>query len=179
MGQVMKDTEPWTYDERREGEASERICARLLQAGLNRPTSAQLLRAVNDDPLLAQPHHQRLAARQRLGTRVSLYFAVLGPDFSRWRFVEHQPQLGGARGDLLFTSATGTWQVDELKSGRLVGAAEERAEEQAVELMEGGVATFGTQFVAVRVLFLAAPTRSYVLTRAGQRYPVLKGIHGA
>lgn len=153
----------------REGEALERVLARLLAAGVVHPTTAQILRAVRGEAVLDQPHHGRLAAKQRLLTRACVYMSSLAPDPDRWALSELQPLLEGRRGDLLFADVRGRLLLDELKSGACIGLAEARAEDQARELLAAGLQAHGDGFVGVRVVFLTAPRRSYVVTAGARR----------
>lgn len=152
----------------REGEALERVLVCTLRSGVARPTTSQILDAVRGDKILDQPHHGRLASRQRIVTRVRVYLDVLAPDPDRWTLTAFHPVIEGRRGDLLFTDALGYLLLDELKSGASIGLAEERAQGQAEELLAAGRHAHGDRFLGVRVVFLAAPRRSYILSAAGR-----------
>jgi len=167
---------PLPHDGSRIGCGAHRAIALLLRKGLREPTSAEILATVESDPALEQPHVYRLAARQRLVAACAVYFRFFLPD-PRWRFVDAEVSAGHSLLDLLFEDqATRRLGADELKTGAAPALVDpEELEVQVSTQLRGGTARFGGRFAGVRVIFLAAPGRSFVVASDGTARPLRDG----
>lgn len=165
--------EPARHNESRIGEGIERVCAALLRADQTDPSPEDILSFAARDPLLSLPHVYRLAARQKLVTGITIYFQVLAPDPSVWRFAGNQVPLARKRADLLFEGENGDLLLDEIKAGVVTGPRDPGLNQQIEDLLQAGRGIYGDRLQGVRAILLSAPFQSFLLTPTGERRQLL------
>lgn len=167
---VGRSGEPRPHDEGRIGKAVHSVTGRLLSDGLPAATAREILAYVASEPLLSMGGTYWLGARARVSCLTAVYLRRLLPPHP-WSYVDHQVPLS-PRGDLDLVfeqTKTRMVRVDELKTGAPAWSERDALEEQIQRELAGGGARFGTRFAGLRVLYLAAPTQSFVVSPDGTR----------
>jgi hypothetical protein len=158
------------------GNAAHRVIGRLLAAGVDDPKPEQILSFAAREPLLHERHVYRLAARQRLIVTTAIYWRRFLPDRASWTFLDYLVPVPGSDLDLVFEHRDGWIRSDELKTGGAPALAETEAlEEQLERQLAGGHEKYGERYRGVRILFPAAPVRSFVMSPDGTRSPLTQG----
>lgn len=162
VGRALAE-EPRPHNGKAGGALVHRVIGRLGEAGVRDPTPEQLLQFTAAEPLLDEPHVYLLARRQCLLAGVAIYQRLFAPEQPPWRLLEWGVPVPGSDLDLVFEHADGRVRSDELKTGGAPALADARKlEEQVTRQIQGGRERYGRErFVGVRVLFLAAPARSF------------------
>jgi hypothetical protein len=165
------------HDGRRLGEGVHRTAAAVLDGGNRTPTVSDILEAVARDPALVQPNLvYRLAARQVLASATAIYFRLVLPA-TDWQFLGSEMVIPGGSLDLVFESVAGEVLADEIKSGRTPDLVDKPALDKQIEReLAGGLERFGVLFVGVRVLFLGAPSKSFIARADGTRDPLDRSL---
>ena len=110
-------------------------------------------------------------ARQRAACSVSAYFVR----FHRpgWRFTGAETGRGAERVLLAWETADGRVVIDELKSGGLQEAVDDKATlVQVEEALSSGQQRWGERFAGVRLLSLTAPGRALFCPPDAVRVPL-------
>jgi hypothetical protein len=143
--------------------------ADLLSDGSREPSPLDILAAVGRTGVLDTVGVYRQAAKQRLLAVVALFFRLFVPA-PDWQFVDGEVSVPGASLDLVWRDSAGRILADELKTGEGAATDYRRAvDEQVARQVSGGHKHYGDDFVGVRVLFLAAPSRSFLARADGSR----------
>lgn len=144
------------------GRRIHRAIGLFLERDVRRPQALEVLSLARDlvkEPGLPVPHQQ--SAIQRLATATASYFRCFALD-DRWSYLGSEVAADSCRFDFVFKRDAGVL-VDELKAGRFADVVERKlADEQIKRQLAAGVAMWGDNFFGIRVLFLAAPKRSYL-----------------
>jgi hypothetical protein len=160
---------PGAIDGRTMGREVHRLIADLVSAGIRRPTPRQLRAHVAGHPLVSDARIvYRQAAKQRLLVATALYFRFFVPP-TAWRLLGTEVTLGNSRLDLVWRNGEEVI-ADEIKSGRVVDRFErDQLEQQIDRALANAIDRYGDAFAGLRVLFLTAPTKSFVLRGDGNR----------
>jgi len=166
---------PGAIDGRTMGREVHRLIADLVSAGIRQPTPRQLRAHVAGHPLVSDPRIiYRQAAKQRLLVATALYFRFFAPP-APWRLLGTEVTMGNSRLDLVWGHGQEVI-ADEIKSGRIVDRFErDQLELQIDRALANANDRYGDAFTGLRVLMLAAPTKSFVLRSDGNREPFAWG----
>lgn len=169
-------SEPVPHNGIEMGKVAHRVIGRLLAAGVREPSPEEMLSFAAHEPLLHERHVYRLAARQRLIAATAIYWRHFLPASPPWRFVDYAVPLDASDLDLVFEHADGGVRSDELQTGGAPALAErEELDQQLQRQLAGGRQKYGERYRGVRVLFLGAPRRSFVVSVDGSRAPLFEG----
>jgi hypothetical protein len=166
--------EPAPHNRVEAGKAAHRVIGRLLEAGVRDPSPEEILSFAAAESLLHERHVYRLAARQRLLVATAIYFRHFRRDSGWWRFLAFGVRVAGSDLDLVFEHVEGHVESDELKTGGAPALAERQALDRQIERqLTGALELYGRRYRGMRVLFLAAPWRSFFVSGDGARAPLL------
>ena len=164
--------EPRRHDHAAHGRAAHSVIGRLLGDGPRQPSPRQLLSYAATEPLLEETGVYRLAARARVTALAAIYFRYFAPAES-WAFVKASVSLSPGDLDLVFERVpSGPVRADELKTGADDFLDRDRLDAQIERELAGGREKYAERFAGIRVLSLSAPSRSLLVTPAGERQPL-------
>jgi hypothetical protein len=160
---------PGAIDGRTMGRHVHRLIAGLVSAGVRQPSPRQLRAHVAGHPLLSDTRIiYRQAAKQRLLVATALYFRFFALP-TTWSLLGTEVTVGNSRLDLVWRNGE-ELIADEIKSGRIVDRFErDRLELQIERALANANEHYGHAFSGLRVLILAAPTKSFLLRSDGTR----------
>jgi hypothetical protein len=129
----------------------------MLARGERNPSRQDVQAEARSEEAAGQPHVYGIAARARIASLVGSYFRLFAPD-DQSQFLGAEIPLDGAQLDLLFEGLGVIVWGDELKTG--LGESGSDLDDQLRAELSGCASLFGPRFVGIRVLDLAAPSRS-------------------
>lgn len=174
-GTASRHLVPGAIDGRTMGREVHRLIADLVSVGVREPTPRQLRAQVAGHPLVSDPRiTYRQAAKQRLLVATALYFRFFVP-LAPWCLLGSEVTVGSSRLDLVWRNGEEVI-ADEIKSGRIVDRFEhDQLERQIDRALANANDRYGDAFTGLRVLLLAAPSKSFVLRSDGKREPFVWG----